>query len=193
MSKTVYALPTGVANIASVRSAFQRAGCNVSEIASPAEIETVDALVMPGVGTFGAAMQSLNEKGWAQPLRARLQARKKTLAICVGLQVLCECSEESAGAHGLGIIPKSIQRLNDSCFPVPQMGWNRVGAGYAYFANSYAIAGDAVEGWDVDGFDYGGRYVAALRRDSVWACQFHPELSGAYGQQLIQNWLEAAC
>ena len=193
MTEPVYILPTGVANIASVRAALERAGRDVFEIASRDEIEAAPALVMPGVGTFGAAMQSLNEKCWIEPLRARLLKGKKTLAICVGLQVLCESSEESPGAQGLGIIPKSVQRLNPASLPVPQMGWNRVGNAYAYFANSYAICGNAVKGWEVDCFHYGSDYIAALRRGGVWACQFHPELSGRYGQDIIQQWLEVAC
>jgi imidazole glycerol phosphate synthase glutamine amidotransferase subunit len=164
----------------------------------PVDIEEADGVVLPGVGAFGAAMRKLNDSGWTEPLRARLAAGRPTLAICLGLQILCEASEESPGVKGLGVIPGVVRRFPNTV-RVPQMGWNLVEpeqsprlppAGSAYFANSYRL--DArPDGWSAAWSDYGGRFIAMLARGPILACQFHPELSGAWGLDLLRGWLAA--
>ena len=188
---------TGTANIASVRAALQRLGGEPVPAETPAQILSASHLVLPGVGAFGAAMQNLEQAGLVEALRTRLQKGSPTLVICLGLQLLAETSEESPGVKGLGIVSGSITRFSDE-LRVPQFGWSSVNAteqchylhsGYSYFANSYCMR-DIPEGWDVALSDYGGKYVAAMERDGVLACQFHPELSGAWGHGLISRWLE---
>jgi imidazole glycerol phosphate synthase glutamine amidotransferase subunit len=129
-------------------------------------------------------------------MRERIDAGRPTLAICLGFQLLFEGSEESPGVEGLGVVPGRIERFNESV-RVPQFGWNRVipatesamvRSGYAYLANSYR-AGAPVPGWACAMADHGGPFVAAMERGPVLACQFHPELSGRWGLDLLGRWI----
>jgi len=192
----VHVVATGVANTASVMAALRRAGAQPRITTDADEVAAAEHLVLPGVGSFGAAMARLEGDGVAGPLRERVAAGRPTLCVCVGLQVLAEASEESPGVHGLGVLPGTVRRLSGSV-RVPQLGWNYVepgagrgllGGGHAYFANSFALV-DAPPGWRVASSDHGGRFVAALERGGVLACQFHPELSGAFGLSLLRRWL----
>lgn len=192
----VVVIRTGTANLASVTAAFHRAGCETRISASASEVSTATRLVLPGVGAFGAVAERIDSLGLRQPLAERIEAGQPTLAICLGLQMLAAVSEESAGAVGLGVIPATVTGLPTGVRR-PQLGWNRVTAGPgcdlltdgdAYFANSYKI--DAVpDGWCGATTEHGEVFVAALERGSVLACQFHPELSGCWGQALIERWL----
>ncbi len=188
---------TGTANLASVAAALTRLGAVPRLIDDAASVERARFLVLPGVGTLEAAMRSLRERGLVGALRERVGAGRPTLAICLGLQMLCLGSEESPGVEGIGVIPANASRF-PAGLRVPQLGWNRIEPlpgcellreGYAYFANSYRIE-RPVEQWSAAMADYGTPFVAALERGSVLACQFHPELSGAFGLQLIRRWLE---
>ena len=197
---TVLVVPTGTANLASVRAAFERLGATVEMAERPAQIEDAERVVLPGVGAFGASMAQVRDHGFDEPLAARIAAGRATFAVCVGLQLLFEASEESPGKRGLGVVPGTIGRLPDTV-RVPQLGWNRVEpgpgcrlieAGHAYFANSYRAAPPAPEGWAAATADHGGPFIAAIERGAVLGCQFHPELSGPWGQALIGRWLARA-
>jgi imidazole glycerol-phosphate synthase subunit HisH len=197
VSKHVVVVPTGTANLASVRAALDRLGTRSRLAADAAMIEDAAYVLLPGVGSFGAAMAGLREARLEAVLAARVSAGRPTLAMCVGLQVLFEASDESPDARGLAALSGRVARFPDSV-RVPQFGWNRVEPepgcrfvqpGYAYFANSYRVP--EASGCRVAMADHGGRFVAALERGGVLACQFHPELSGAYGHELIGRWLEA--
>ena len=198
----VLIVPTGTANLASVKAAFQRLDATVEMVETADQIEAAQRVVMPGVGAFAASISHIREQGFADPLAARIKAGRATFAVCVGLQLLFEESEESPQVHGLGIIPGKITRLPDSV-RCPQLGWNRVEAGpgcsliesgHGYFANSYKAAPPLPEDWPDDWAvataDHGGPFIAALERGPLLACQFHPELSSAWGQALMARWLE---
>ena len=144
--------------------------------------------------------ENLRASGMAAPLRERMAAGKPTLSICVGLQLLCRTSEESPGVAGLGLVDAAVTRFPDSV-RAPQFGWNRIDAaegsaaltsGHAYFANSYRLA-ETPAGWSAAIADHGGPFVAAMERGAVVACQFHPELSGAYGRSLLERWIARPC
>jgi imidazole glycerol phosphate synthase glutamine amidotransferase subunit len=196
--RTVTIVSTGVANLASVVAAVRREGGAPIVTDAPSMVINADLLVLPGVGAFAAAMRLLRANGLTAPLRDRIDAGRPTLAICLGLQILCSSSEESPGCAGIGAIEAPCRRFQN--VPrVPQMGWNHVAPsdeckllrpGYAYFANSFA-AGEQVAGWHIAWSDFGGRFVAALERGRVIACQFHPELSGEYGASLLRRWMYA--
>jgi imidazole glycerol phosphate synthase glutamine amidotransferase subunit len=193
----VVVVPTGTANLASVRASLDRLGARARLAEDAAMIGDASHVVLPGVGSFGAAMAGLREAGFDGALAARVRAGRATLAMCVGLQVLFEASEESPGASGLAAFRGRVGRFPEAV-RVPQFGWNRVAPapgcrliepGYAYFANSYRVL-DA-PGCAIATAEHGGRFVAALEQGRVLACQFHPELSGAYGHELIARWLQA--
>jgi imidazole glycerol phosphate synthase glutamine amidotransferase subunit len=196
-AREVIVVPTGTANLASVRAAFDRLGARSRLAEDAAMIEDAAHVVLPGVGSFGAAMAGLREAGLDHAIVARVRAGQPTLAMCVGLQVLFETSDESPDAAGLAALVGRVGRFPD-WVRVPQFGWNRVvpepgcrliEPGYAYFANSYRVL--EAPGCAIATAEHGGRFVAALERDGVLACQFHPELSGSYGHELIARWLDA--
>jgi len=189
---------TGAANLASVVAALERSGRAPRLVEDAAAVEAAERLVLPGVGAFGAVMARLEELGLVRALSGRIARGRPTLAICLGLQVLAAGSDESPGVAGLGVVPGRVTRLPQDVV-VPQLGWNRVETdpecrllvdGAAYFANSYKLDA-APDGWGAAWSDHGGRFVAALERGAVLACQFHPELSGAWGAALLERWLEA--
>jgi glutamine amidotransferase len=195
--REVVVVPTGTANLASVLAALHRLGARLRLAADAAMIEAAERVVLPGVGSFGATMAGLRDARLDLAIADRVRAGEATLAMCVGLQVLFEASDESPGATGLGAVAGRVGRFPDAV-RVPQFGWNLitpepgcrlVEPGYAYFANSYRV----LEAPDcrIATAEHGGRFVAALEREGVLACQFHPELSGSYGHDLIARWLAA--
>ncbi len=195
----VVLLRTGTANLASVAAALHRAGCEVRITDASDDVAGAERLVLPGVGAFGAVVERIDVLGARAPLIDRIAEGRPTLAICLGLQLLAEASEESPGVAGLGLLEAKVTAL-PSGVRRPQLGWNRVTAGPccrlledgdAYFANSYKL--DRVpDGWHGALTDHGGSFVAAVERGAVLACQFHPELSGAWGQALVERWLAVA-
>ena len=196
MSLNVTILATGLANLASVTAAFQRLGAAISIVKDPAAIKHAERLVVPGVGHFGTAMKNFTERGMVEPLLERVGAGRPTLGICLGLQIFGKNSEESPEVSGLGWISSSVRSFPSSVIS-PQMGWNKVlpsakskflEEGYAYFANSYAYK-SIPEGWSGATCEYGGTRVAALEKEGFLGCQFHPELSGEYGERLLSRWL----
>ena len=196
MSRQVVIVPTGVANIASVRAAWQRIGAEPIVSDDPHVVRSAAYAMLPGVGAFGPAMASLAGNGLDDALRLRFEADLPTICICVGHQLLFESSEESAGVSGLGTVEAHIGRFSDEV-RVPQFGWNKVEAqsgcelledGYAYFANSYRAL--AAPGCNVALADHDGLFVAGLEHGNLLGCQFHPELSGAYGRSLMTRFLE---
>ena len=142
-------------------------------------------------------MKQLQRNNLVEPIREHVMKGRPLLAVCLGLQLLCNTSEESPGVEGIGLVDAELSRF-DGVRLVPQIGWNQVSpcedsdlgrAGYAYFANSYRLT-ERPPGWGGAMSHYGRPFVAALLRENVLACQFHPELSGAWGQSLIARSLK---
>ncbi len=196
MTPALVVVPTGTANTASVLAGFRRLGA-APEIARGADdVAGADHVVLPGVGSFGAAMAEIDRVGMRAALRERLSEERPTLAVCVGMQLLAVTSEESVGVKGLGHVAEPVGSFPDTV-RVPQLGWNQVHAGpgcrlvsdgWAYFANSYRIE-RIPAGWSGATADHGGEFVAAIERGAVLACQFHPELSGPWGSEILAGWL----
>lgn len=204
MSRVVV-IDTGCANLSSVAAAFRRLNVEVA-VTSPAAagqdgatgrdatmVRNAARVVLPGVGAFGPAMRRLVETGMADALRERVVAGRPLLAICLGMQLLAEASDEAPGVEGLGIVPTRVRRFTGDV-RVPQLGWNQVSArgvlvrdGFAYFANAFHLPSIAAE-WSPSTAVHGAPFVAAIERDALLACQFHPELSGAWGSDLIKRW-----
>ncbi|MCB1883360.1 MAG: imidazole glycerol phosphate synthase subunit HisH [Geminicoccaceae bacterium] len=194
----VLIVPTGTANVASVKAAFGRLGADTRLSLDPSEIEGASHVMLPGVGAFAAARGQLVQGGADAALERRIAADRPTVCICVGHQLLFETSDESPGVRGLGVVPGHVGRFPDGV-RVPQFGWNEVRApegsmlledGYAYFANSYRAT--AAPGFEVATAEHGGSFVAAMARGNLLACQFHPELSGFYGEAILSRFLELA-
>lgn len=203
----VHLVQTGIANVASVTAAFERLGATVIPTDDAVTIASAAAVVLPGVGAFSAGMESLKARGLAAALRTRIHGDQPTLAVCLGLQLLTQASDEAPGVRGLGVLPVSARRL-DEAPRLPHFGWNRVStepaddgrepllrSGDAYFAHTFGVRNDSrlrESGWTTALTTEGTTFVSAVERGSVLACQFHPELSGAYGAALIQRWMTRA-
>lgn len=198
MTRRVTIIRTGVANTASLIAAFARLGLESRVSEDPTEISAAELLVLPGVGAFGAGVARLDAMGIGETLTERAGSQRPLLAVCLGMQLLAEASEETSGCRGLGIVRGTARRF-PSELTVPQMGWNDVEApadarllepGCAYFANSYRLT-EAPAGWCVATSHYAGPFIAAMERGATLACQFHPELSGQWGLRLLARWAGA--
>lgn len=211
---------TGVANLASVRALAERLGMEPVVSANPEHVARAQAVILPGVGAFGPAMQTLKGKGLDTALKRRVAEGLPTAGICLGMQLFFETSEESEGVEGLGIFKGTVRRLEGG-LALPQLGWNRLEPepearllrpGWVYFANSYGLGATAPDArpelsvnggsgaWSFDSIaaattTYGSPFVSAVEawrngRPSLLLCQFHPELSGTFGMQLFARWLD---
>ena len=192
----VHVVSTGTSNQASMLAALRRVGGEPILVSHADQIRQAERVVLPGVGAFGAAAENLQRAGLWEALGERLRAGRPTLVVCLGLQLLAAGSDESPGAVGLGVVPGQVRRFPDNV-RVPQLGWNLVEAGdgcrllesgYAYFANSFHMP-EAPAGWARATATHGVPFVAAMERGGVLACQFHPELSGAWGLALLGRWV----
>ena len=195
-AKKVAVVKTESANLASVIAGLRRAGAEVKLTEDSGDVESYDYVVLPGVGALGAAKARLDALGMVEVLRNRAQSGRPLFAVCVGLQLLLEGSEESSGVPGLCAVGGFAQRFPESV-RVPQLGWNVVTAqpntqylvsGEFYFANSYRLI-DPPQDCAVATAEHGGSFVAGFERRGLLACQFHPELSSKVGAEVIHRWL----
>jgi len=196
-------LDYGVGNMHSLRKALALAGAHVAVATEPAAMADADALVLPGVGAFGAAMERLEP--FRDVLLGRMRAGTPTLAVCLGMQLLLDRSEESPGVPGLGFIPGDVVRFEDKVGKVPLMGWTptrrtaraandpvvppRDGAFY-YFVHSYHCR--PREDVTLATARYGAEFPAIVRKGNVWATQFHPEKSSDEGLALLRRFVAFA-
>ena len=205
--RRVNALTVGIVdyqagNVASMRSAFQHLGARAVMIKDPSDADSVSHIVLPGVGSFGHCRRQLNDSGLVPFLETwTLVDKRPLLGVCVGLQLLTQSSDESPGAAGLGWIPVKTHKLtrNNSEYRVPHVGWNDVafspsfeypheGERDYYFDHSFAVT-DSPPNTPIAICDYAGGFVAALRRDSLYATQFHPEKSQRSGLDFLKYFL----
>ena len=189
----------GAGNIESVRKAFEYIGADVVVSADPKVLMECEGAVLPGVGSFGDAMDNLRASGFEAPIKEYIASGRPLLGICLGLQLLFESSEESPGAVGLGVLKGKILRIPAAeGLKIPHMGWNSLkikegakiyeGAGaepYVYFVHSYYLK--AEEDIVSATADYGVTIHASVAKGNLWACQFHPEKSGKVGIRLLEN------
>ena len=201
----VAVLDYGIGNLRSAEKALQHLGASARLVTDRSSVEAADAVVLPGVGAFGACARALRESGLEDPARAALDAGVPFFGVCVGFQLLYEGSVESPEAAGLGVFRGSVARLPEGV-KHPQMQWNRLeargqaepepaplrGLGarpWVYFVHSYAPPiGDET----VAVCDYGGPVAALAVRGCLWGAQFHPEKSGATGLALLSNFVGLA-
>jgi glutamine amidotransferase len=193
-------LDYGIGNLRSAEKALQHVGGDARLVTAPDEARDADAVVLPGVGAFGACMDALRASGLDEVALEAVDDGKPFLGICVGMQLLYEGSDEDQAAKGLGILDGRIRRLPEGV-KHPQMQWNLLelakaddpivqGLGaepWVYFVHSYA-AEDT--GHTIATCDYGGPVVGVVGQERLWATQFHPEKSGPVGLQLLRNFVQ---
>jgi glutamine amidotransferase len=199
-------LDYGIGNLRSAEKALQHVGAAARLVTDPSDVAAADAVVLPGVGAFGACARALRESGLEGPARTALADGVPFFGVCIGFQLLYEGSEESPGAEGLGVFAGKVGAL-PSGVKHPQMQWNQLevtgdgeaaepaalqGLGprpWVYFVHSFA---PPVGEETVAVCDYGGPVAALVSRGTLWGAQFHPEKSGATGLRLLSNFVDLA-
>jgi glutamine amidotransferase len=196
-------LDYGIGNLRSAQKALQRCGADARLTADHALIAAADAVVLPGVGAFGACMDALRAADLEGAALAAVGSGRPFLGICVGMQMLFTGSDEDPAARGLGVIEGQIEWISDAV-PRPQMQWNQLTIGAAdplfdglgerpwmYFVHSlHGVPADAAT--VVATCEYGDTVNAAFRQANVFATQFHPEKSARAGLGLLRNFVEEA-
>ncbi len=193
-------------NLRSVERALEKVGAPVVVTRDPETVRRADKIVVPGQGAFGPFMRGLVERGLGESLREAIASGRPYLGICLGLQVLFDESEEQGPCAGLGLLRGKVAKLapHDPALKIPHMGWNQIrsmGApdplmagvapdAHVYFVHSYhAVPADP--GLVALQADHGLPITAAIRKDNLFACQFHPEKSQNVGLQILRNFVEA--
>jgi len=185
-----------VANVANIARALHVVDAELCVTRDAATIASAPKLVLPGVGSFGAAMAWLTGTRIDDAIRAAVANGASLLGICVGHQLLFDVSHEMGTTRGLGFLRGEVQRF-EGPLPVPQIGWNRVHArgvlfdqietpSAFYFVNSYAARGVESE---IAAAEYNGPFTAAVQQGRVFGVQFHPEKSSRAGLRVLRNFV----
>jgi len=202
----VAVVDTGTGNLRSVQKALETVGAAATITSDPEAITAADKVVVPGQGHFGSCVQGLDARGGAlrQAVLDAVAAGTPFLGICLGLQVLFETSDESPGYRGLGLFEGHVARFDiEAPLKVPHMGWNSCTRGAAqspllgtlpdpvalYFVHSFYCVPARDEEVALHA-THGIRFAAAVARDNIFACQFHPEKSQAAGLILLSAFLQ---
>ncbi|MFP4081132.1 MAG: imidazole glycerol phosphate synthase subunit HisH [Candidatus Aminicenantes bacterium] len=190
----------GAGNLNSVKKAFDFLKRESKILKSAAEFTSINRLVLPGVGSFGHAMERIRATRLYGPIKAWIESGRPFLGICLGLHLLFESSEESERIEGLSVFKGTCRRFTEK--KVPQIGWNNIrfereinllrgirNGEFFYFIHSYYAVPEERE-VAVAASHYGVNYTSIALRGNVLGIQFHPEKSGPAGLKLLQNWVE---
>jgi len=202
----------GVGNLFNVERALRHVGGDPRFISTGKDLLDAPCLVLPGVGAFGDGVRGLKERGLWEPLREYAASGRPLLGICLGMQLLFETSNEFGEHVGLGIVPGKVgpllANLADGRTKLPHIGWAPLAApgdgtgtwdgsilagirpaDSVYFVHSYA-AKPADQAWNLaDGLYGTAKFCAAVQKDNVVGCQFHPERSGPVGLSILANFV----
>ncbi|MEC1620607.1 imidazole glycerol phosphate synthase subunit HisH [Bacillus mojavensis] len=198
----------GMGNLYSVSKALERVGVPYFVSGIPEELRKADAFILPGVGSFGDAMDNLRNANIDQFIHKMVSEGRLLLGICLGMQLLFDESEEHGTAAGLGLLKGKAVRLKPedqegNKLKVPHMGWNRlsfhnessllagVEEGYAYFVHSYYIDG-MDDGALLASAEYGVRVPAVVGKENIFGAQFHPEKSSTVGMSILIQFTKMA-
>ncbi|MBO5453701.1 MAG: imidazole glycerol phosphate synthase subunit HisH [Clostridia bacterium] len=193
----------GVGNLYSLKSSFEKIGAEIVVTNQKEVIESSDKIILPGVGAFEDAAKKLEESGLKDILVVEKEKGKPILGICLGMQLLFDKSYEYGEHKGLGFIKGEIRPIADVIpdgLKIPHIGWNALkfntdsrlfkyikDGDYVYFVHSYYASGCN----NVIAFsDYGAPLTAAVEKDNVFGCQFHPEKSGNVGLNILRAFCE---
>ncbi len=201
MKRSVTVIDSGICNLGSITCALRRVGAEVEVTSEPDALNRAQKLILPGVGSFPAAMEALQGRGLVPALKAFVASGRPLLGICLGMQLLLEEGEEFGLTQGLSLIPGRVRMFRAGNLRVPHMGWNQVAGKrpdpllegidgrYFYFVHSYLCQpSDPQDVLAVT--EYGETFASVVRRRNVWGIQSHPEKSQQAGQKLLSNFLE---
>ncbi|MBR4175412.1 MAG: imidazole glycerol phosphate synthase subunit HisH [Lachnospiraceae bacterium] len=190
-------------NIMSVIKAFEYLGEKVLLTADENEILNADRIILPGVGNFGDCMAELNKRDLSPVIKKAVASGIPFMGICLGLQLMFDDSEEAQGVEGLRLLEGHVKRLpKKDDLKIPNIGWNSLDlpresrlfegiedGSFVYFVHSYYLAARD-EDIVCATIDYGTRVHAAVEKDNIFGCQFHPEKSSETGLNIIRNFLK---
>jgi len=209
-SNIVTIIDYGVGNLLSVQRGLEHCGAKVFLTADPQKILSANRVVLPGVGAFASAMDTLKEMGLVEILKELAQRKTPLLGICLGMQLLLDGSDEFGLTSGLGLIPGRVEEIPDRTLSgekqkIPHIGWSAIKPSNektewehyllqdnepgeaAYFVHSF-MAVPASPEYLIADCVYGGHKIAAIiSRDNIVGCQFHPEKSGEVGLKLLRR------
>ncbi len=189
-------LDYGMGNLRSVEKAFGFLGLDAEITSDRRKIQSADKIVLPGVGAFADAIKALSESGLDRLICERVKAGVYLMGICLGMQLLATKSYENGEYEGLNIIGGEVKKF-DVPLKIPHIGWNDTimnmpskvyEDGTYYFVHSYHFVTD--DRFVAAYSDYGGKFVAAVQKDNVFASQFHPEKSGEAGLKILKKFGE---
>lgn len=194
----------GVGNLFSLRSSLRAIGIDADYTGNPAEIRKADKLILPGVGAFRDAREALRSTGLDRVVQEEAGRGKPLMGICLGMQMLFDRSYEYGEYEGLGLIPGEIVPMEGRIpkdLPIPHIGWNELmlkqpsplmkntaNGDYVYFVHSYYAETPAE--YVIATTDYGVEMTAAVQKDNVYGCQFHPEKSSEVGLSILKAFCE---
>lgn len=194
----------GVGNLFSLKSSLRAIGIDADYTGNPAEIRKADKLILPGVGAFRDAREALRSTGLDRVVREEAGKGKPLMGICLGMQMLFDRSYEYGEYEGLGLIPGEIVPMDGRIpkdLPIPHIGWNELmlkqpsplmkntaNGDYVYFVHSYYAETPAE--YVIATTDYGVEMTAAVQKDNVYGCQFHPEKSSEVGLSILKAFCE---
>jgi imidazole glycerol-phosphate synthase subunit HisH len=193
----------GAGNLASVFNAFENIGYDAHICSDPKKAFEFERLILPGVGSFRSAMESLVNTGWSEALKNYVQTGQPMLGICLGMQLLFSHGEEDGSTNGLDLISGSVIHLTPSVpNKVPHVGWNNLVTIQShplfkgvkpqvdfYFVHSYHCVPNNIE-HIIANCDYGGEFASCVANENVVGMQFHPEKSQPSGMRLLENFAE---
>lgn len=200
MQPKIVIIDYGMGNLRSVQKGFERVGFEASVTRSKREISGAAAIVLPGVGAFKDCMENLGKYGLIEPILRSIEKGKPYLGICLGLQILFSESEEFGHREGLDLIKGKVVRFRpDPEHKVPHMGWNTIAmeretpllqglknGDFFYFVHSYYVIPDEPES-NLTMTHYGIPFVSSIRKENMFATQFHPEKSQQKGLKILEN------
>lgn len=194
----------GVGNLFSLRSSLRAIGIDADYTGNPAEIRKADKLILPGVGAFRDAREALRSTGLDRVVQEEAGKGKPLMGICLGMQMLFDRSYEYGKYEGLGLIPGEIVPIEGRIpkeLPIPHIGWNELAlkqpsplmkntanGDYVYFVHSYYAETPAE--YVIATTEYGVEMTAAVQKDNVYGCQFHPEKSSEVGLSILKAFCE---
>lgn len=194
----------GVGNLFSLRSSLRAIGIDADYTGDPAEIRKADKLILPGVGAFRDAQEALRSTGLDRVVQEEAGKGKPLMGICLGMQMLFDRSYEYGEYEGLGLIPGEIVPMEGRIpkeLPIPHIGWNELAlkqpsplmkntanGDYVYFVHSYYAETPAE--YVIATTEYGVEMTAAVQKDNVYGCQFHPEKSSEVGLSILKAFCE---
>jgi len=196
----VFIADYGAGNLRSVKKAFDYLGIKATVSSNPADMAGCGKVVLPGVGAFGHAIDSLDASGFSDAIREHVEGGGHLLGICLGMQLMLTSSEEMGSHRGMDLVPGKVLRFRSETDKIPQIGWNSITMkkdsvlfrslpdnSFFYFVHSYYCEPESTGDVAAETWFAGKNFCSAIEKNGIFAVQFHPEKSSDAGLQVLRN------